>query len=81
MPPSIPLLVAVTLLLAQLFHVVSPHRISYRRRVALAVLGVAIGEFAGSHLLPPGPRLGELHPLWDIVATTILQLMGNRFLR
>jgi hypothetical protein len=41
---------------------------------------VALGELAG-RLFVPGPRLGELHPAWDLGVTTALQLLGNRFLR
>jgi hypothetical protein len=58
-----------------------PGRITYVRRLILATLGVALGEFAGGRLLPSGPRIGDLHPLWDIAFTTALQLLGNRFLR
>ena len=67
-------------MLAQLFHTLFPGRINYLRRVILATTGVALGELAG-RLLLPGPRLGELHPAWDIGLTTAFQLLGNRFLR
>ena len=81
MPPVVVLLVAAVLILAQLFHLVFPRRITYLRRLILATLGVALGEFAGGRLLPAGPRLGDLHPLWDAAFTTALQLLGNRFMR
>jgi hypothetical protein len=81
MPPVIPLFAAVTLILAQLFHVLFPRRITYLRRILLAAAGVLIGELVASALALAGPRLGDLHPLWDLVATTPLQLLGNRFLR
>ncbi len=81
MPPVVILFVAAVLILAQLFHLLFPHRITYLRRMILATLGVALGEFAGGRLLPSGPRLGDLHPLWDVAFTTGLQLLGNRFLR
>lgn len=81
MPPVVILFVAAVLILAQLFHVLFPGRINYLRRLLLALLGVALAEFAGSHLLTPGPRLGDLHPIWDVALTSALQLLGNRFLR
>ena len=62
MPPVVVLFVAAVLILAQLFHLVFPRRITYLRRLILATLGVALGEFAGGRLLPSGPRLGDLHP-------------------
>jgi hypothetical protein len=68
------------LILAQLFHTVFPGRVTYLRRLILATAGVALGELAG-RLLGPGPRLGELHPAWDIGLTTAFQLLGNRLLR
>jgi hypothetical protein len=81
MPPVVLLFVAAVLILTQLFHVLFPGRVTYLRRLILATLGVAIGEFLGGRLLPSGPRLGDMHPLWDVVFTTALQLLGNRFLR
>lgn len=80
MPPVVVLGVAAVLILAQLFHTIFPGRTTYLRRVLLAAGGVILGEFFGSRLLPEGPRLGELHPLWDVVFTTGLELLGNRFL-
>lgn len=80
MPPVLILAVAAILVLAQLFHVIFPGRVTYLRRLALATGGVLIGEIAGSRLLP-GPRVGDLHPLWDVGVTTALQLLANRFLR
>jgi hypothetical protein len=79
-PPVVVLFVGAVLVLAQLFHLVFPRRISYLRRILLAFAGVAVGEFIGSHAVA-GPRLGELHTGWDIALTTVLQLLGNRFLR
>jgi hypothetical protein len=73
--------VAAVAILSQLFHLLFPGRISYLRRILLSMAGVAVGELAGSHLLTPGLRLGDLHPLWDLAFTTPLQLLGNRFLR
>ena len=67
-------------ILAQVFHTIFPRRVTYLRRLILATAGVALGELAG-RLLLPGPRLGELHPAWDVGITTVLQLLGNRFLR
>ena len=67
-------------ILAQVFHTIFPRRVTYLRRLILATAGVAVGELAG-RLLLPGPRLGELHPAWDVGVTTALQLLGNRFLR
>ncbi len=67
-------------ILAQVFHTIFPGRVSYLRRLILATAGIALGELAG-RLLVPGPRLGELHPAWDLGVTTALQLLGNRFLR
>jgi hypothetical protein len=67
-------------ILAQLFHTVFPGRVTYLRRLILATAGVALGELFG-RLFVPGPRLGELHPAWDLGVTTVLQLLGNRFLR
>lgn len=81
MPPVVLLFVAAVAILSQLFHLVFPRRTTYLRRVLLSVLGVSIGEFAGSHLLPAGPMVGDLHPVWDLVFTTPLQLLANRFLR
>ncbi|MHB8508779.1 MAG: hypothetical protein ACYDGR_09050 [Candidatus Dormibacteria bacterium] len=81
MPPAVPLFAALVLILAQAFHVISPRRVPYPRRLLLAILGVTVGEFLGSHGLPEGPRLGDLHPGWDLAFTAILQLLGNRFLR
>ena len=81
MPPVVPLFVFTVLILAQLFHLLSPGRVTYFRRLILAVVGVALGELAGSLLPVPGPRLGEMHPLWDIVVTAGLQLIANRLLR
>jgi TRAP-type uncharacterized transport system fused permease subunit len=81
MPPVVVLFVAAVLILTQLFHLLFPGRITYLRRLILATLGVAVGEFASGRFLPSGPRLGDLHPLWDILLVTALQLAGNRFLR
>jgi hypothetical protein len=81
MPPVVPLFILAVLILAQLFHLVSPGRISYLRRILIALVGVTVAEWAGSHLLTPGPRLGDLHPLWDLVFTAPLQLLANRLLR
>ena len=81
MPPTVLLLVAVVLIMAQLFHLLFPRRITYLRRILLATAGALIGEFAGSHFLPPGPRLGDLHPIWDLAFTAPLQILGNRWLR
>ncbi len=81
MPPVVILFVAAVLILTQLFHLLFPRRITYLRRLILATLGVALGEFAGGRLLASGPRLGDLHPVWDLVLVTGLQLLGNRFLR
>ncbi|MGI8610378.1 MAG: hypothetical protein ACR2MY_14340 [Candidatus Dormibacteria bacterium] len=67
-------------ILAQVFHTVFPGRVTYLRRLILATVGVALGELAG-RLFIPGPRLGELHPAWDLGVTTALELLGNRFLR
>ena len=80
MPPVVLLAVATILVLAQLFHVLFPGRVRYVRRLALATGGVLLGEVAGGRLLP-GPRIGDLHPLWDIGLTTVFQLLANRFLR
>lgn len=80
MPPVVVLFVAAVLVLAQLFHLLFPRRITYLRRVLLAFAGVALGELIGSHAAA-GPRLGELHTGWDLAVTTALQLLGNRFLR
>jgi hypothetical protein len=81
MPPVVVLFVAAVLVLTQLFHLLFPGRITYLRRLILATLGVALGEFAGGRILPSGPRLGDLHPLRDAALVTALQLLGNRFLR
>ncbi|HEV3235309.1 MAG TPA: hypothetical protein VG329_12250 [Candidatus Dormibacteraeota bacterium] len=81
MPPVVVLFVAAVLVLTQLFHLLFPGRITYLRRLILATLGVALGELAGGRFLPSGPRLGDLHPLWDAAFVTALQLLGNRFLR
>ncbi|HEV3232354.1 MAG TPA: hypothetical protein VG245_08875 [Candidatus Dormibacteraeota bacterium] len=81
MPPVIPLFAVAVLILAQLFHLLFPRRITYLRRILLAAAGVLVGEVAASTLHLPGPRLGDLHPLWDLLATAPLQLLGNRFLR
>lgn len=80
MPPVVVLFVAVVLILTQFFHLISPGRISYLRRVILTIVGVLLGEALGGRLLPGGPRLGELHPLWDAGLTTLFQLLGNRYL-
>ncbi|MFN2465332.1 MAG: hypothetical protein ABR598_03600 [Candidatus Dormibacteria bacterium] len=77
-PPVVPLFLLGVLVLTQLFHTVFPDRVPYLRRLILSVTGMAVGEFAG--LFIPGPRLGELHPAWDVLATAILQLAANRFL-
>ncbi len=81
MPPVVILIVAAVLILTQLFHLVFPRLIRYLRRLLLATLGVALGELAGGRFLPSGPRLGDLHPLWDVAFVTSLQLLGNRYLR
>ena len=81
MPPVIVWFAAAVLILAQLFHLLFPRRLTYLRRVLLAAAGVLAGELVASTLRLSGPRLGDLHPLWDLVATTPLQLLGNRFLR
>ncbi|MFN2466487.1 MAG: hypothetical protein ABR598_09520 [Candidatus Dormibacteria bacterium] len=80
MPPVVVLFVLAVLILAQLFHTLFPGRITYLRRLILAVVGVALGELAG-RLVLSGPMLGELHVGWGIALTTALQLLGNRFLR
>ena len=79
MPPVVVLLVLTVLILAQLFYALSPRRATYLRRLLIALAGVALGEFLGSRLLAPGPRLGELHPLWDLGLSAPLQLLANRF--
>lgn len=80
MPPVVVLFVLVVLILTQLFHLLFPGRISYIRRVILTIVGVLLGEAVGGRFLPGGPRLGELHLVWDAGVTTALQLFGNRYL-
>jgi hypothetical protein len=80
LPPVVLLFVATVLVLTQLFHVLFPRRISYLRRVIVSICGVVFGEALAGRILPGGPRMGELHPLWDLGFTTALQLLGNRFL-
>ncbi len=80
MPPVVVLFVAVVLILTQVFHLLSPGRISYVRRVILTTVGVLLGEALGGRVLPGGPRFGELHPFWDVGLTTLFQLLGNRYL-
>jgi hypothetical protein len=80
MPPVVILFVLVVLILTQLFHLLFPGRISYLRRVILTIVGVLLGEAVGGRFLPGGPRLGELHLVWDAGVTTALQLFGNRYL-
>jgi hypothetical protein len=80
MPPVVVLFVLVVLILTQLFHLLFPGRISYLRRVILTIVGVLLGEAVGGRFLPGGPRLGELHPVWDAGFTIALQLFGNRYL-
>ena len=78
MPPVVVLFALFALILAQVFHLLFAERSTYVRRLIVALVGVALGELAGSHL-PSGPRLGEMHPLWDVAVTTPLQLLLNRF--
>ena len=80
LPPVVVLFLLAVAILAQVFHAIFPGRVSYLRRLILATAGVALGELAG-RLFVPGPRLGELHLVWDIGVTAALQLLGNRFLR
>jgi hypothetical protein len=80
MPPVIILFVAVVLVLTQLFHMLFPKRIGYLWRLVLATFGVLLGEAVAQRIVPGGPRLGELHPAWDIGFVTALQLLGNRVL-
>lgn len=80
MPPVVILFVGVVLVLTQLFHLLFPRRISYRWRLVLATFGVLLGEAVAQRIVPGGPRLGELHPAWDISFVTVLELLGNRFL-
>src|SRR5260370_207201 len=74
------LCVVVVLILSQIFHLLFPGRLSYLRRVILTIVGVLLGEAVAGRLLPGGTRLGELHPVWDVGFTTVLQLFGNRYL-
>ncbi|GAC1331856.1 MAG: hypothetical protein NVSMB17_10260 [Candidatus Dormibacteria bacterium] len=67
------------LVLTQLFHTIFPGRVPYLRRLLLSVTGMALGELVGVFI--PGPRLGELHPAWDVLVTGALQLSANRFAR
>jgi hypothetical protein len=80
MPPVVILFVAVVLILTQLFHVLFPRRITYLRRLILATSGVLLGEAVAQRIVPGGPRLGELHPAWDVGFVTALELLGNRVL-
>jgi hypothetical protein len=80
MPPVVLLFVLVVLILTQLFHALFPGRISYLRRVILTIVAMLLGEAVGGRFLPGGPRLGELHPVWDAGLTTAFQLFGNRYL-
>jgi hypothetical protein len=79
-PPVVVLFVALIMILTQLFHLLFPRRISYLRRLILATFGVLMGEAVAQRIVPGGPRLGELHPAWDIGFVTALQLLGNRLL-
>ena len=65
------------LVLTQVFHTAFPGRVTYLRRLILSITGMALGELVGVFI--PGPRMGELHPAWDILLTTALQLTANRF--
>jgi hypothetical protein len=79
-PPVVILFVGVVLVLTQLFHLLFPRRINYLWRLVLATFGVLLGEAVAQRVVPGGPRLGELHPAWDIAFVTALELLGNRFL-
>jgi hypothetical protein len=48
--------------------------------VILTIVAMLLGEAVGGRFLPGGPRLGELHPVWDAGLTTAFQLFGNRYL-
>jgi hypothetical protein len=80
LPPVVVAFAAMVLVLTQLFHVLFPGRISYLRRIVVSICAVVFGEALAGRILPGGPRIGELHPLWDIGFTAALQLLGNRFL-
>jgi len=65
------------LVLTQVFHTAFPGRVTYLRRLILSITGMALAELLG--VFVPGPRLGELHPAWDILLTAALQLTAHRF--
>ncbi|MEA2646142.1 MAG: hypothetical protein QOE92_1225 [Chloroflexota bacterium] len=81
MAPAVVLAVALVLVLTQLFHLLFPRRVRYWKRLGLTAAAVLLGELAGSYILPPGPRIGDLHPAWDLLLTLVFQLLANRFLR
>jgi hypothetical protein len=51
--------------------------VPYLRRLVISLTGVTLGELVGVFIA--GPRLGELHPLWDALLTAAMQLTANRF--
>ncbi len=72
MSPDLVLTVLLVLLLAQAAYVLTSNRLPYGYCLIAAIGGVLAGELLSVYARVPGPQLGSLHPLADVLLVGML---------